>query len=161
LTGRKAKLAAVLMVDFGLYYEGADGQQGTAVPTWTGDGMKRIMMCLVGVAAVAAVAAMCLAGPGRGVVMEMPASGTVAVTNVQANSVWRPTVVAVRCPDVASRTVTVSRVNGTLEYPIAVVAEEAQSYVYEFDTAYWFSLSNVLKVAVSPACTGLVEIVRE
>jgi hypothetical protein len=117
LTGRKAKLAAVLMVDFGLYYEGADGQQGTAVPTWTGDGMKRIALSLVG---VTAVAAMCVAGPGRGVVLEMPVSGTVAVTNVQANSVWRPTVVAVQCSDVASRT-----------------------------------------VAVSPACTGLVEIVRE
>jgi hypothetical protein len=112
-------------------------------------------------AACVAAAAVCLAGPGRGVVMEMPESGTVAVTNLQANSVWRPTVVAVQCPDVASRTVTVSRVNGALEYPIAVVVEEAQSYVYEFDTAYWFSLSNVLKVAVSPACTGLVEVVRQ
>ena len=55
--------------------------------------MKRIAMSLIGVGAVAVV---CLAGPG-----------TVAVTNVQANSVWRPTVVAVRCPDTVSRTVTV------------------------------------------------------
>ena len=120
--------------------------------------MKKLWM---GLMVCAGLVAMCLAGPGRGVVLEMPALGTVAVTNLQANSVWRPTVVAVRCPDVASRTVTVSRVNGALEYPIAVVAEEAETYVYEFDTAYWFALSNVLRVAVSPACTGLVEVVRE
>ena len=121
-----------------------------------GEVMKRIAMSLIGVAAVAAV---CLAGPGIGVVLEMPASGTVAVTNVQANSVWRPTVVAVRCPDVASRTVTVSRVNGALEYPVATVSDDAQAYVFEFDTEYWFALSNVLRVTVSPACTGLVELV--
>ena len=120
--------------------------------------MKKLLMGLI---ACVGAAAVCLAGPGRGVVLEMPASGTVAVTNLQANSVWRPTVVAVQCPDVASRTVTVSRVNGALEYPIAVVTEEAETYVYEFDTAYWFSLSNVLRVAVNPACTGLVEVVRE
>ena len=120
--------------------------------------MNKLWICL---AACAAAAAVCLAGPGRGMVLEMPASGTVAVTNLQANSVWRPTAVAVWCTNSASRTVTVSRVNGALEYPIAVVTEEAETYVYEFDTAYWFALSNVLKVAVSPACTGLVEVVRE
>ena len=127
----------------------------------TEDGKQMKKKLWIYLAACVAAAAVCMAGPGRGVVLEMPAAGTVAVTNVQANSVWRPTVVAVRCPDSASRTVTVSRVNGALEYPIAVVVEEAQTYVYEFDTAYWFSLSNVLRVAVSPACTGLVEVVRE
>ena len=124
-----------------------------------GDKMKRIALVLM--TAVALGASMCLAGAGRGVVLVLPASGTLSVTNLQANSVWRPTVVAVRCPDAASRTVTVSRVNGALEYPIAAVVDEAQAYVLEFDAEYWFALSNVLRVTVSPACTGLVEVVRE
>ena len=121
--------------------------------------MRRLAFGLMGAALLGA--ALCLAGPGRGVVLELPASGTVSVTNLQKNSVWRPTVLAVRCPDVASRTVTVSRVNGALEYPVALVTDDAQAYVFEFDAEYWFGWSNVLRVTVSPACTGLVELVRE
>jgi hypothetical protein len=90
-----------------------------------------------------------------------PASGVVAVTNIQANAVWRPVVVAVRCADSSARTVTVSRVSSGAEYVISATAGTAQSFVYEFSTTYWFGRSNVLQVSVQPACTGSVEVIFE
>ena len=57
--------------------------------------------------------------------------------------------------------ITVCRVAGELEYVIASRAAAAQTYVYEFEANYWSGLSNGVKVVVSPACTGTVEVVYE
>ena len=115
---------------------------------------------VAGVLLAAAVAWTALAAGFSGTYVMGP-SGVVAVTNLQANSVWRPVAVAVMCPDASTRTVTVSRVVGGMEYTISQTAGTTASYVYEFDAAYWFALSNVLRVAVQPACTGMVEVVYE
>jgi hypothetical protein len=100
-------------------------------------------------------------GAGYGKIYPLPANGILEITNLQANATWKPKVVAVQCPDFAARTVTVSRANGAFEYPVAQAAATARSYAYEFEADYWFALSNVLKVAVSPATTGLVEVIYE
>jgi len=101
------------------------------------------------------------AGTGLSRLFALPASGTLTVLNTQKNEVWRPCVISVLCPSSAARTVTVYRVVGELEYPIARQAATAQTYVYEFEANYWCSLSNGVRVAVSPACTGTVEVIYE
>ena len=124
-------------------------------------GMKRTALAGGLIVAVLVAVAVTALAAGYGRTFTMGASGVVAVTNSQANSVWRPVILAVRCGDTASRTVTVSRVVGGMEYPIARTTGSGQTYVYEFDGVYWFSLSNVLQVAVEPACTGIVEVIYE
>ena len=91
----------------------------------------------------------------------LPASGELEIRNMEKNAVWRPCVLAVECPDVASRTVTIYRIAGSQEYPVTQQTATSKSYVYEFEGAYWSGLSNGVKVAVSPACTGLVEVIYE
>jgi hypothetical protein len=91
----------------------------------------------------------------------LPADGELAIVNTEQNAVWRPCVVSVICPSVATRTVTVYRVAGALEYPVAVNVAAARTYVYEFQGEYWSGLSNGVKVVVTPACTGTVEVVYE
>lgn len=109
------------------------------------------------------VAGMAVAGAAAGFArtFTMPGSGVVSIINTQQNEVWRPCVLSVICPSVAARTVTVYRVAGALEYPIAQNAATARAYVYEFQANYWSGLSNGVKVTVSPACTGTVEVVYE
>ncbi len=102
-----------------------------------------------------------VAGGGYSRVYEMGGDGAVCVRNGEANSVWRPCAVAVVCPDAVARTVTVWRVTGSLEYPVSTVSESARSFVYFFEGSYWSGLSNGVKVTVSPACTGVVEVVVE
>ena len=118
-----------------------------------------------GLVLAAALLALAVAGnalaAGYGRRFSMGASGVVAVTNSQVNAVWRPAVLAVYCGTSAARTVTVTRVVGGMEYAISQTEGTATSYVYEFDGAYWFALSNVLRVAVQPACTGMVEVIFE
>lgn len=115
-----------------------------------------------GFALAVLAAGVCLADwRGYGRVYELPVSGVLAVVNTQKNSVWRPCLLSVMCPDVAARTVTVFRVAGPVEYPLARQAASAQTYVYEFESNYWCGLSNGVKVVVSPACTGMVEVVYE
>lgn len=101
------------------------------------------------------------AGTGFSRLFALPADGTLTVRNTQKNEVWRPCVLSVLCPSSSARTVTVYRVVGELEYPIARQAATAQTYVYEFEANYWCSFSNGVKVVVSPACTGTVEVVYE
>jgi hypothetical protein len=94
-------------------------------------------------------------------VFNLPGSGELTIRNTQKNSSWRPTVVAVMCPSSASRTVMVYRVVGELEYALSSQAATAQTYVYEFEAEYWCDLSNGVRVAVTPACTGIVEVIYE
>jgi hypothetical protein len=62
---------------------------------------------------------------------------------------------------VASRTVTVYRLAGAREYPMAHYAATGQTYAYEFEVNYWCGLSNGVKVVVTPPCTGVVEVIYE
>ena len=101
------------------------------------------------------------AGTGFSRLFALPADGTLTVRNTQKNEVWRPCVLSVLCPSSSARTVTVYRVVGELEYPIARQAATAQTYVYEFEANYWCDFSNGVKVVVSPACTGIVEVIYE
>jgi len=121
--------------------------------------MKRfgIVLLLVALGTSACVAARV----GYSKLFTLPASGELTFRNAQKHQIWRPCVVSVICPGVASRTVTVYRVVGELEYPIAERAAAAQAYVYEFEANYWCGESNGVKVVVSPACTGTVEVVYE
>jgi len=112
-------------------------------------------------AAVVAAAAGCVAAGGFARRYALPANGTLAVVNTDANAVWRPCVIAVQCPSLAARTVTVYRVTGAVEYQIAQQVASAQTFVYEFAASYWSGLSNGVKVTVSPACTGRVEVICE
>jgi len=122
-------------------------------------GRRALVFAVLGLAAVAGMAAGGAAGFARTFIL--PADGELAVVNSQANVVWRPCVVSVICPTVAARTVTVYRVAGGLEYPVAQNAGTARVYVYEFEAVYWCGLSNGVKVCVRPACTGSVEVVYE
>lgn len=117
-------------------------------------------MLLAGLGLALAAAGVALAA-GYGRTFVMPAGGTVAVTNLQVNAVWRPVVMSLRCPDSAARTVTVSRIVNDVRYPISAAAGTAQTFIYEFDAPYWFGLSNVLQMSVAPACTGSVEVIFE
>lgn len=117
------------------------------------------MVAAILLVAIAGGTAVAAAGFSR--IFEMPASGVVAIINTQRNEVWRPCVVSVICPGEAARTVTVYRVAGSVEYPIAQSEATAQAYVYEFRGNYWSGPSNGVKVAVRPACTGIVEVVYE
>jgi len=111
---------------------------------------------------LAAVAGMAVAGgTGYALNLVMPAGGELVIVNTQANAAWRPCLVSVVFPDVAMRTVSVYRVTGTLAYPLGQKAATAQTYVYEFQANYWCGVSNGVKVVVSPACTGTVEVVYE
>jgi hypothetical protein len=112
-------------------------------------------------AAFLAVGAVIAGAAGFARSFVMPADGVLAVVNTQANAVWRPCLVTVVCPDASARTVTVYRVAGALEYPVAEYAATARTFVYEFGANYWSGLSNGFKVVVSPACTGTVEVVYE
>lgn len=120
---------------------------------------KRIAIALLLVVVATGVGV--AASAGFSFLFALPGSGELTVRNSQKNSVWRPCALSVICPSSASRTVTVYKVAGALEYAIARAAGEAQVYVYEFETDYWCSLSNGVKVVVVPACTGLVEVVYE
>ena len=119
-------------------------------------GFAGLWVLLTGLAAVTVAG---VAGFSR--TFALPASGILSVVNAQENEVWRPCVLSVICPSVAERTVTVYRVTGTLEYPVAQNASTARTYVYEFQANYWSGISNGVKVTVSPACTGIVEVVYE
>ena len=110
-----------------------------------------LVVCLTGAA---------LAG-GFSKVYPLPTNGVLTVVNEQANSVWKTCVLSVVCTNSAERTVTVSRVVGSLVYPISAQAATAQTFAYEFTAAYWSGLSNGVKVVVTPACTGTVEVVFE
>jgi len=121
--------------------------------------MKRInVVLLMGVLSVGLAIA---SGAGYSRVFDLPVSGELMIRNTQKNSAWRPAVVAVMCPSSASRTVTVYRVAGELEYALSSQAAAAQTYVYEFEAEYWCDLSNGVRVAVTPACTGIVEVIYE
>jgi len=121
--------------------------------------MKRIgvVLLLVALGTSACVAARV----GYSKLFTLPASGELTFRNAQKHQIWRPCVVAVMCPSAASRTVTVYRVHGEMEYPIASRAAVAQTYVYEFEANYWCGMSNGVKVVVNPACTGTVEVIYE
>jgi len=121
--------------------------------------MKRIAVVLL--MAAFGVSACVAASVGYSKLFTLPASGELTFRNAQRHMIWRPCVVSVICPGVASRTVTVYRVVGELEYPIAEQAAAAQTYVYEFEAHYWCGESNGVKVVVNPGCTGTVEVVYE
>ena len=124
--------------------------------------MKRILGFSGLLVLVAGLVAVALAGgPGFAHVYALPGSGELSITNTQANSVWRPCVLSVMLTSAAARTVTVYRVSGALEYPVGRSAATAQTYVYEFPVNYWCGVSNGVKVTVSPACTGTVEVIYE
>lgn len=122
-------------------------------------GLWKRMLGALALMSAAGLAGAGVAGFSR--VFALPADGVLAVVNTQKNAVWRPCVVAVSFETAAARTVTVSRVAGTLEYPISVQAATARVYVYEFEAGYWSGLSNGVKVTVSPAEAGTVEVVYE
>lgn len=121
--------------------------------------LKRIGVALLVIALGTGAAMAAKAGYSR--LFALPVSGELTVRNTQKNEVWRPCVLSVVCPSSASRTVTVYRVAGELEYPIASYMATGQSYVYEFEANYWSGLSNGVKVVVRPACTGIVEVIYE
>lgn len=121
--------------------------------------LRKIEITLLVIALGAGAAMAAHAGYSR--LFFLPETGELTVRNMQKNDVWRPCVLSVVCPSSASRTVTVYRVTGELEYPIGQQAATAQTYVYEFDANYWCDLSNGVKVVVSPACTGIVEVMCE
>ncbi|MBT7068306.1 MAG: hypothetical protein HN919_18560 [Verrucomicrobia bacterium] len=116
-----------------------------------------IALMVLAVGAGLAVAA----GAGYSRLFTLPESGELTIRNTQKNDVWRPCAVAVICPDTAGRTVSVYRVVGDLEYPITDYAATGQTYVCEFEANYWCSLSNGVKVVVTPPCTGVVEVIYE
>lgn len=121
--------------------------------------LKRIGIAVLVIALGTGAAVAARAGYSR--LFVLPVTGELTVRNTQKNEVWRPCVLSVVCPSSASRTVTVYRVAGELEYPIARQAAAAQTYVYEFEANYWCDFSNGVKVVVSPACTGIVEVIYE
>ena len=112
-----------------------------------------LLVCL----AAAAIAG----GAGYAKIYALPPSGELSVVNTDANATWRPCVLSVVLTNSAARTVTVYRVTGSLEYPVGRSAATAQTFVYECPANYWSGLSNGVKVTVSPACTGVVEVICE
>ena len=130
---------------------------------WLGDGgimtSKRMGLTVL-VLAVLAGAALA-ASVGYSHFLVLPPSGELTVRNIQDNAVWRPVLLTVVCDSSAARTLTIYRVAGDLEYPIARHTATGQSYVYEFEANYWCGVSNGVKVTVSPACTGTVEVIYE
>lgn len=121
--------------------------------------MKRIVCVLL--LSVLSVGLAIAGQAGYSRVFNLPGSGELTIRNTQKNTSWRPTVLAVMCPSSASRTVTVYRVAGELAYALTSQAATAQTYVYEFEAEYWCDLSNGVRVAVTPACTGIVEVIYE
>ena len=115
-----------------------------------------VILAAAGLAVVAAAD-----GSGFARTYALPGSGVLAITNTQAYTLWRPCVLSVICTNVEARTVTVYRVSGALEYPVSRSVATAQSFVYEFPANYWCGVSNGVKVTVSPACTGAVEVIYE
>ena len=91
----------------------------------------------------------------------LPESGELELRNTQKNAMWRPCVLSVICPNSASRTVTIYRLAGSEQYPLAQQTATAETYVYEFEGPYWSGLSNGVKGVVTPACTGTVEVIYE
>jgi len=122
----------------------------------------RRLLAILGVLTLAGIAGLAVAGgTGYALKLALPADGELAIVNTQANLVWRPCLVSVVCPDVAMRTVSVYRVTGAMAYPLAQKVVAAQTYIYEFQANYWCGVSNGVKVTVSPACTGTVEVIYE
>jgi len=121
----------------------------------------RVLLSAVAGGLVIAGLAFVAEGGGYAKTYPVPANGVVSVVNGQANSVWRPTVVAVVLTNAASCTIEVSRVVGDLVYPVTIEAGTAQAFVYEFSGSYWCGVSNGVRVTVAPACTGTVEVIYE
>ncbi len=86
--------------------------------------------------------------------------GTVAVTNVQANSSWIPVAVMLRYETPADAVVAVVRQSqGNLHVLGIVSVTSASSVVWIPETDFPFSLGDVLKVQ-STATNGHVQIIR-
>ena len=119
-------------------------------------GFAGLLVLLAGLTAVALAGA---AGYAR--IYALPVSGELSIVNTEANATWRPCVLSVILPNVAARTVTVYRVSGNLSYAVGRSEATAQTFVYECPAHYWCGVSNGVKVTVSPACTGVVEVICE
>jgi len=115
-------------------------------------GLAAVLLGLAGVVAMAA---------GFSVRYQLAPDGTVEIVNQQSHAVWRPTVVALQFGASADRTIEISRVAGSITYPIASFEAEGSTYVYEFEANYWFSRTQAMRVAVTPASTGIVEVIYE
>ena len=119
-------------------------------------GIVGLLILLAGLAAVAVAGA-----AGFAKIYALPVSGELSIVNTEANAIWRPCVLSVMLPNAAARTVTVYRVSGNLSYAVGRSEATAQTFVYECPAHYWCGVSNGVKVTVSPACTGVVEIICE
>lgn len=91
----------------------------------------------------------------------MDASGVADVLHGAENRVWRPTAVAVQLTAGTLRTVQISRVVDGTPYVLASFSGDAATYVYEFEGTYWFKGTEPLRVSVTPAEAGTVEIMGE
>lgn len=89
------------------------------------------------------------------------ADGVAEIVNSQANSAWRPTVVVMQFSGSATRTVVISRVVDGMAYVVARLEGAASTYVYEFEGAYWFGVGQALRLTVTPAEEGNVEVIGE
>ncbi len=93
-------------------------------------------------------------------VMDIGVSGVVEVA-FGGQNIWKPLCVAVVFQDAGQRTLSLSRHVEGISYQIASVSGDGTSYVYVFEGAFWFSGTNVLRIAVSPAGPGKVEVIGE
>ena len=88
------------------------------------------------------------------------ASGTVCVTNNQANSVWVPVAALVSYSTATDATVSVWRVSQGHEYLLSSCSVTgATSVVWVPEAAYPFAVDDVLRV-VSSATNGVVQVIR-
>ena len=74
---------------------------------------------------------------------------------------WRPVVVAVVMDAPGAYTVSVLRDSGDMEYPVSMISGDGQSFVYVVEGLYWFSSTQALRVKVTPAAAGKVEVICE
>lgn len=84
--------------------------------------------------------------------------------SVGGRNVWRPVGVAIVMGTPGTRDVKLSRLlkgKQAIEYAIHSVSGYGTVYVYVFDGSFWFKGKDELKVEVSPAGAGEVEVICE
>ena len=117
--------------------------------------MKRVLLVLVVLAAVGAA----VAAPWAST--ESLASGSVAVTNRQANSVWTPVAVLWKFSTPTNAALTVSRVSlGETFLVSSQNVANAGTAIWIPEAPYPFECWDVLRVS-STATNGVVQIIRK
>lgn len=113
-----------------------------------------------------AVAALCIlqgaAAADKGFCLSVPLDGAgTARIVIGGRNVWKAVSLAVVMDASGERSIVLERHSGALSYRLATGEGEGRAFVYVFDGPFWFTGNDELRITVSPAGTGIVEVMCE